>query len=220
MATHIKVGLTLSVVALFLNLGCRRNVHHYRPGEKPPAATFRALPANASPELQQVVAAAIDQVGVTTAYDPTYIKLDYPNGDVPEDRGVCSDVIVRAFRKGGIDLQKEVHEDMAQAWSAYPRKWGTSARDANIDHRRVLNLMVYFQRQGKALPLTSNASDYVPGDVVCWDLGSGLDHIGIVSNAWIASQDRYLIVHNVGLGTRAEDVLFNWKITGHYRYFK
>ena len=220
MPTHIKTTLTLSLLALSLNFGCGRNVQHYRPGERPPASILQPLPANTSPELKQVVAAAIDQVGVTTAYDPSYVELNYPNGDVPQDRGVCSDVIVRAFRKGGVDLQKEVHEDMAQTWSAYSRKWGTGAPDANIDHRRVLNLMVYFQRQGKDLPITNNASDYIPGDVVCWDLGRGLDHIGIVSNAWIAAQDRYLIVHNVGLGTRAEDVLFNWKITGHYRYFK
>ena len=181
---------------------------------------LRPLPANASPELKQVVASAIDQVGKTTGYDPSYVKLDYPNGDVPLDRGVCSDVIVRAFRKGGVDLQKEVHEDMERAWSEYPRKWPASVPDANIDHRRVLNLMVYLQRQGKALPITNNPSDYLPGDVVSWDLASGLDHIGIVSNAWSTAQQRYLVVHNVGLGTRSEDVLFAWKITGHYRYFQ
>lgn len=217
MVVHRLFIISLLVIA-FLSLACR-SVEHYRPGDRPPASMLRPLAANASPQLKQVVAAAINQVGVTTGYDPAYVKIDYPNGDVPADRGVCSDVIVRAFRQGGVDLQKEIHEDMEQAWAAYPRKWPASGPDANIDHRRVLNLMVYFQRKGKSLPVTNSANDYLPGDVVSWDLASGLDHIGIVTNAWSDAQQHYLIVHNVGLGARSEDVLFAWKITGHYRYF-
>jgi uncharacterized protein YijF (DUF1287 family) len=157
---------------------------------------------------------------VTTGYDPSYVKLDYPLGDVPKETGVCSDVVVRAFRSAGVDLQKEVHEDMARAWSEYPKKWGTSAPDANIDHRRVLNLMTYFARQGKLLPVTGHADDYLPGDVVAWDLGNGLDHIGLVTNFWSESEKRCLVIHNIGAGARVEDVLFAWKITGHYRYFQ
>jgi uncharacterized protein YijF (DUF1287 family) len=123
-------------------------------------------------------------------------------------------VIVRAFRKGGIDLQKQVHEDMVGARSEYPMKWGNGGPDANIDHRRVLNLRTYFERQDKSLPVTANAIDYFPGDVVTWDLGNGLDHIGIVVNMFADKEERYLIVHNVGAGARLEDVLFAWKITG------
>ena len=177
------------------------------------------MPATAPPTLKQVVAAAIDQIGTTTGYDPSYVKIDYPNGDVPLDRGVCSDVIVRAFHKGGIDLQKEIHEDMKNAWDDYPKKWGLSGPDPNIDHRRVPNLATYFERRGKSLPITNNADDYLPGDVVSWDLGSGTGHIGIVVNAWSDAEKKYLMVHNIGLGARLEDVLFAWKITGHYRYF-
>ena len=191
----------------------------------PVAAPTRAptitkpLPANASPQLTQLVEAAIAQTKVTTGYDPAYVGIAYPGGDVPPETGVCSDVVVRAFRKTGIDLQKELHEDMTRAWSAYPRKWGASRPDANIDHRRVLNLTTWFDRQKKALPLGTNREDYLPGDTVTWDLGNGIDHIGVVVNIWSDASKGYLIVHNIGAGARAEDVLLNWEITGHHRYF-
>ena len=162
---------------------------------------------------------AIAQAGVTTGYDPSYVALEYPGGDVPEKTGVCSDVVVRAFRKAGIDLQKEVHEDMRAARAEYPTKWGAIAPDPNIDHRRVLNLMAYFKRQGKSLPISSSAGDYQPGDIVAWELSSGVDHIGIVTNMQSNSDDRFLIVHNIGAGTRIEDVMFAWTIKGHYRFF-
>jgi len=113
-----------------------------------------------------MLAGAIAQAGVTTSYDPSYVTLDYPGGDVPEKTGVCSDVVVRAFRKAGIDLQKEIHEDMTAARSDYPTKWGAIGPDSNIDHRRVLNLMAYFRRHGKSLPISSNPTDYQPGDIV------------------------------------------------------
>jgi uncharacterized protein YijF (DUF1287 family) len=217
--TRKKKSLYFLLVMLIFPAACGRNYSGSKPGDPPPPLTLKPLPANASPQLKQVVDSAIEQTGVTTGYDPSYVKIDYPNGDVPLDRGVCSDVIVRAFRKGGIDLQKEVHEDMASARSAYPKKWGTGGPDANIDHRRVLNLRTYFERQDKSQPVTTDANDYLPGDVVTWDLGSGLDHIGIVVNRWADKEKRYLVVHNVGAGARLEDVLFAWKITGHYRYF-
>lgn len=185
----------------------------------PPRPTVKDLPDNAAPQLRQMLDGAIAQAGVTTGYDPSYVALDYPGGDVPEKTGVCSDVVVRAFRKAGIDLQKEVHEDMKGARSEYPTRWGASGTDTNIDHRRVLNLMTYFKRRGKSLPLSNSARDYQPGDIVAWELSSGIDHIGIVTNMVSTSADRFLIVHNIGAGTRIEDVLFSWTVTGHYRFF-
>ena len=197
--------------------GCQRQSPSRKPAV-PPRAVAEPLPANAPPQLKKMLDGAIAQAGVTTSYDPSYVALDYPGGDVPEQTGVCSDVVVRAFRKAGIDLQKEIHEDMKAARSDYPTKWGGSL-DSNIDHRRVLNLMAYFRRQGKSLPVTYSATDYQPGDIVAWDLTNGIDHIGIVTNMLSASADRYLIVHNIGAGTRVEDVLFDWTIKGHYRFF-
>ena len=200
--------------------GCQRQTRVIaRKPPVPPSATVTQLPANVPLQLKQMLAGAIAQAGVTTSYDPSYVALAYPGGDVPEQTGVCSDVVVRAFRKAGIDLQKEIHEDMKAARSDYPTRWGTTSLDANIDHRRVLNLMAYFRRQGKSLPVSYSATDYQPGDIVAWDLTSGIDHIGIVTNMLSDSGDRYLIVHNIGAGTRVEDVLFDWTIKGHYRFF-
>lgn len=185
----------------------------------PSSSTEQPLPQNASPQLKHLLASAIEQTGVTIGYDPAYVRLDYPGGDVSQETGVCSDVIVRAFRKAGIDLQKEVHEDMRGAWSWYPQRWGNARPDSNIDHRRVLNLMTFFGRQGQALPTATTRDDYLPGDIVAWDLGDGVPPIGIVSNLATEAPKRFLIIHNIGAGTKAEDVLFNWRITGHYRYF-
>src|ERR1700730_2501038 len=185
----------------------------------PPSSVVQPLPAEASSQLKNFVEAAIEQSKVTTGYDPSWVKIDYPNGDVSSDTGVCSDVVVRAFRKAGIDLQKEVHEDMTRAWSEYPRKWGARGTDTNIDHRRVLNLTTYFDRQGKSLTITTDRTDYVPGDVVAWELSDGVEHIGILTNLSSEPDKHYLIVHNIGAGARVEDVLLSWKIIGHYRYF-
>lgn len=151
-------------------------------------------------------------------YDPAYVVLKYPNGDVPSHTGVCTDVIIRAYRKIGIDLQKEVHEDMKKAFSSYPKKWGLKSTDRNIDHRRVPNLMTFFSRKGASLPVSQNAADYKPGNVVSWILPNNLTHIGIVSHQRSANGKRFLIVHNIGAGQVQEDVLFSYKITGHYNY--
>lgn len=151
-------------------------------------------------------------------YDPQYFVIKYPNGDVPADKGVCTDVIIRAYRKMGIDLQKEVHEDMKSNFSAYPKKWGLKTTDRNIDHRRVPNLMRFFERHHAQLPITNIATDYNYGDIVCWNLGGGLTHIGIVVNKKSKDGKRNLIVHNIGAGQVIEDCLFNFKIIGHYRY--
>jgi uncharacterized protein YijF (DUF1287 family) len=188
---------------------------------KPPEqqTETRPLPADSSAQLKQVIDGAIDQIGKTTSYDASYQSIEYPNGDVPLETGVCSDVIVRAFRKGGIDLQKEIHEDMKDNFSAYPTRWGLSQTDANIDHRRVPNLQTFFTRKGKSLSTGGSSDNFLPGDIVTWDLGGGIDHVGLVVNVWYKPSQRYLIVHNIGVGTRMEDVLFAWKVTGHYRYF-
>src|SRR6185503_16624970 len=185
----------------------------------PPSVT-RPLPPTASSQLKQFIDGAVEQSKVTPGYDPSYVKLDYPNGDVASDTGVCSDVVVRAFRKVGIDLQKEVHEDMKLAWDEYPRKWGARGTDTNIDHRRVLNLTTYFDRRNKSLPISNNRDDYLPGDVVAWELSDGVEHIGILTNLWSEPDKHCLVVHNIGAGARVEDVLFAWKIIGHYRYFQ
>lgn len=153
-------------------------------------------------------------------YDSDYRKIDYPMGDVPAYKGVCSDVIIRSYRGIDIDLQKLLHEDIKANFSAYPSKrmWGLNKPDTNIDHRRVPNLEVFFTRKGKVKPITKNAEDYVPGDIVSWRLDNGRPHIGIVVNKKSEDNQRYLVMHNIGFGQVAEDVLFSWKITGHFTY--
>ena len=164
--------------------------------------------------------AALELTKQKVTYDPSYFSINYPNGDIPIDKGVCTDVIIRAYRKLGIDLQKEVHEDMKANFSKYPKIWGLKTTDKNIDHRRVPNLMIYFKRQRAELPITKNTSDYKPGDVVAWNLGGAITHIGIVVNKKSSDGKRDLIVHNIGAGQVVEDCLFNFKIIGHYRFQK
>lgn len=179
-----------------------------------------ALPRNANPVLKKIIDYGVEQTRLTNTYAPAYVSIPYPNGDLPIERGVCTDVVIRALRKGNVDLQKEVHEDMAVHFSAYPKNWGLKTTDTNIDHRRVPNLRKFFERKGKSLPVTTNPNDYKPGDLVTWDLnGAGLAHIGLVTNFWSEETKRYVIVHNIGSGARLEDRLFDWKVTGHYRYF-
>ncbi len=153
-------------------------------------------------------------------YDPSYFSISYPNGDVPKEKGVCTDVIIRAYRKLNIDLQKEVHEDMRSNFSKYPKIWGLQRTDKNIDHRRVPNLMVFFERFGETKPISNKSEDYKPGDIVCWNLGGAITHIGIVSNKKSSDGKRHLIVHNIGAGQVLQDCLFDYKVIGHYRYTK
>jgi hypothetical protein len=171
--------------------------------------------------LQRLVAAAVERTSHHVRYDSSYVRIPYPSGDVPADTGVCTDEIIRSYRAVGIDLQKEVHEDIVRNWSVYPHdsRWKQAHPDSNIDHRRVPNLAVFFSRKGVALPITYGADDYSPGDLVTWDLGGGVPHIGIVVDRKSPQGERYLVVHNIGEGPRMEDVLFHWKLTGHYRYF-
>ena len=177
-------------------------------------------PVSNLPQIKNVVQSAIDQTLHTLEYDPSYAKLDYPGGDIPIERGVCADVIVRAFRSAGVDLQKDVHEDMTRSFAAYPTRWGLRRPDSNIDHRRVPNLMTFFKREGKSVPITRNSADYIPGDVVSWELENHSPHIGLVVDAVADGTPNYLMVHNIGAGARIEDVLMAWKITGHYRMWK
>ncbi|WP_299184658.1 DUF1287 domain-containing protein [uncultured Aquimarina sp.] len=162
--------------------------------------------------------ATITLTAEDVTYDPSYFSIKYPNGDVPSDKGVCTDVVIRAYRKLRIDLQKEVHEDMRVNFHLYPKNWGLSKTDKNIDHRRVPNLMRFFSRFGETKSNSNNAKDYLPGDIVCWSLGGGLTHIGLVVNKKSSDQKRYLIVHNIGGGQVLADCLFDYKIIGHYRY--
>jgi len=167
--------------------------------------------------LQKLSAAAIERTHHTVRYDPAWVHIEYPGGDVPEGSGVCTDEVIRSYRALGIDLQKEVYEDMVRDFAAYPHRG--KRPDRNIDHRRVPILMVFFSRRGETLPVTQRAEDYTPGEIVAWDLGGGITHIGIVVDQKSPQTGRYRIVHNIGQGPKMEDSLFDWKIIGHYRYF-
>lgn len=189
------------------------------PPVTPPVLTPKPKPDAVPPKhVAKLLNSVFKQVKVTRSYDPAYVNLAYPGGDVPEATGVCADVVVRAFRANGVDLQQALHEDMSQNFSQYPKKWGLKRPDKNIDQRRVYNLMRFFERKGKALPISKNPADYQPGDVVAWDLGSGQAHIGIVTHM-TTDDGRPLMGHNVGYGTNIEDALFFWPVIGHYRYF-
>jgi uncharacterized protein len=164
-----------------------------------------------------LVSKARQQIGVTVSYDPVYRRLAFPGGDVPADRGVCTDVLVRAYRLLGVDLQEHVHRDMKSSWSAYPKLWGLTRPDPNIDHRRVPNLATFFERHGSKLPIPARPQAYRVGDIVTWRLSSGVPHVGFVSDK-ISSSGVPLVIHNIGSGTREEDVLLAYTITGRFRY--
>ena len=169
---------------------------------------------------QSLVKSALERTAHQVTYNGAYYRLDYPNGDVPANIGVCTDVVIRSYRAVGVDLQVLVHEDMAAHFSAYPsrRIWGLTTTDRNIDHRRVPNLQTFFIRHGESLPVSDNPADYAPGDLVTWMLPGNLPHIGIVADTLSSSTGNPEIVHNIGAGPRLEDMLFDYRITGHYRY--
>ncbi|MBN3860531.1 DUF1287 domain-containing protein [Neisseriaceae bacterium PsAf] len=166
------------------------------------------------------LAKGAESLPVSVKYVPDYVEISYPNGDVPQNTGVCTDVIIRAYRQIGIDLQQKVHEDIKANFNDYPsqRIWGLNQPDTNIDHRRVPNLEIFFARNGTLKPITLDSKDYTPGDIVSWRLHNGLPHIGIVVHQKSQDGKRYLIKHNIGYGQVIEDVLFKWKINGHYQY--
>ena len=174
--------------------------------------------AQTSTEQIELSDSALELTKQDVIYDPSYFSIDYPNGDVPSGRGVCTDVVIRAYRKIGIDLQKEVHIDMKSDFSSYPKIWGLKTTDKNIDHRRVPNLMTFFKRKGAEKNSSQSGEDYLPGDIVCWNLGGAITHIGIVVDKKSKDGKRNLIVHNIGGGQVLEDCLFDYRIIGHYRY--
>ena len=223
MSSFQKIIRFLAIVFLFSAISChsnRQSIAQTKDTVFPAMVEKPKLAAITSDEIKKLLESAVEQTNLTKGYDPNYVVIPYPNGDVPIEKGVCTDVVIRAFRKAGVDLQKEVHEDMQSNFAVYPQKWSLKSPDTNIDHRRVPNLQTFFTRKGKSLPITKVSDDYKPGDVVAWDLdGKGMTHIGIVSNAYNETSKRYLIIHNIGGGAQSEDVIFDWKIIGHYRYF-
>jgi hypothetical protein len=189
----------------------------YAQPQGPTLAAQPRPPQRAPSPADRLIAAARAQIGVTTRYDPAYVRLAFPGGDVPRDRGVCSDVVIRAYRDAfGIDLQADLAADMRRAFSAYPKRWGLTRPDANIDHRRVPNLETLFVRRGRVLPLGDPAS-FQPGDLVTQRLPGALPHIVIVTRA-TSPQGLPMVVHNVGAGARLEDVLAIWPVVGRFRY--
>jgi uncharacterized protein YijF (DUF1287 family) len=166
----------------------------------------------------RLVAAGMERLSHAVTYDGRYRSIAYPNGDVPDNVGVCTDLVVRAYRGVGIDLQQAVHEDMRANFSAYPANWGLRGPDPNIDHRRVPNLQVFFERHGLSMAVSNDAAGYRPGDLVTWRLESNLPHIGIVASRRTADGARPLIIHNIGSGPALDDILFSFEVTGHYRY--
>lgn len=162
--------------------------------------------------------AALERTKHTVFYESAYRVIPYPGGDVPFNKGVCTDVVIRSYRKLGIDLQKEVHEEMRSHFAVFPKKWGLKEPDTNIDHRRVPNLQVFFSRRGEVLPVTNKGQDYQPGDLVTWGVYTR-PHIGIVVDRISQDGRRFMVVHNIGLGPKLEDMLFDYHITGHYRYY-
>jgi len=177
-------------------------------------------PGIASNFEQDFVAAALERTKYNITYDGDYFVIAYPNGDVPSNIGVCTDVVIRSYRRLGVDLQALVHEDMVKQFAAYPSKriWGLNRPDKNIDHRRVPNLQVFFSRHGETLPVTRQAKDYAPGDLITWMLPGNLPHIGIATDKLSEATGNPLIVHNINTGPSLDDVLFSYEIIGHYRY--
>ena len=203
-----------TLITLFLLFSCnqREKSNAYAKNQAQTTNTFAEKLSNA----------AISIIDPSIDYDPAYFSIEYPNGDVPANKGVCTDVVIRSYRKLGIDLQKEVHEDMIVNFAEYPNleKWGMTKTDTNIDHRRVPNLEIFFERNGEKLVITEDPKDYKTGEIVTWLINNKLPHIGIVTNKKSKDGKRNLIVHNVGNGQVLQDCLFEYKIVGHYRYWK
>jgi uncharacterized protein len=210
-----KIKITIVLCLFLVNCIACQKINSTSSGtEKPKLSEISSV------EIRKLLDSANGQLEITKNYSQNYFVIPYPNGDVPAETGACTDVVIRAFRNAGVDLQKEVHEDMKRNFALYPAKWNLSEPDTNIDHRRVPNLQTFFTRKEKSLAITQKTEDYLPGDVVAWDLdGKGMTHIGIVSNVYNKRTKTYSIIHNIGGGAAREDRLFEWKIIGHYRYF-
>ncbi|RRA96059.1 DUF1287 domain-containing protein [Paenimyroides viscosum] len=212
----------LIFIGLFIVLSCKdtslHTFHHTEVTENSINNQKDTINDEVSAFRKQLSAVALEIIDPTIKYTPDYVSIAYPNGDVPAKTGVCTDVIIRAYRKLGIDFQKEVHEDMKNSFENYPKTWGLNRPDTNIDHRRVPNLETFFRRKGKELPITQNADDYKTGAIVTWMINDKMPHIGIVTNRLTKDIKRKLIVHNVGGGQVLEDCLFKYRITGHFVY--
>lgn len=207
--------LPLILLVILFSFGCKKAEKNKLKTENISVAAIE----NPSTFEEKLSNAAISIIDENVVYTPDYVSLNYPNGDVPSKTGVCSDVVIRAYRKLGIDLQKEVHEDIKANFSKYPTKWGLKKTDTNIDHRRVPNLEVFFERKGKKLEVSNNPNDYKTGEIVTWMINGKLPHIGIVTHKK-SIDGNPMIVHNVGGGQVAEDCLFSWEIVGHFKYKK
>ena len=207
--------LPLILLVILFSFGCKKAENINLKSENISVASIE----NPSTFEEKLSNAAISIIDENVVYTPDYVSIKYPNGDVSAKTGVCSDVVIRAYRKLGIDLQKEVHEDMKANFSKYPTKWGLKKTDTNIDHRRVPNLEVFFERKGKKLEVSNNPNDYKTGEIVTWMINGKLPHIGIVTHKK-SIDGNPMIVHNVGGGQVAEDCLFSWEIVGHFKYGK
>jgi uncharacterized protein YijF (DUF1287 family) len=206
------------ILLTFLFLNCKKESFKTEIAQPIESKTEIEAVENPTNFYEKLSNAAISIIDKNVVYTPDYVSIKYPNGDVPAKTGVCSDVVIRAYRKLGIDLQKEVHEDMKANFSKYPTKWGLKKTDTNIDHRRVPNLEVFFERKGKKLEVSNNPNDYKTGEIVTWMINGKLPHIGIVTHKKSSDGKRPLLVHNVGGGQVLEDCLFSWEIVGHYSF--
>ena len=214
----MKLFITLLLICF--SFGCKKPEKIAKNiSESKPTTQLIEIPTDFYQKLSN---AAISIIDPEVVYTPAYVGIKYPNGDVPAKTGVCTDVVIRTYRKLGIDLQKEVHEDMKANFSKYHnlKKWGLKTTDKNIDHRRVPNLEVFFERKGEKLPVAENPNDYKTGEIVSWMIADKLPHIGIITHLKSSDGKRPMIVHNVGGGQVLEDCLLSWKIVGHYRYKK
>jgi uncharacterized protein len=209
--------ITTLIFTAFLPFSCK-NAQQSPAFENAVNGLYHVDTISIPPKALAIANAAVSLTQQKVVYDPAYFAIPYPNGDVPADKGVCTDVVIRTYRKLGIDLQQKVHEDMTKHFNLYPKIWGLKKTDTNIDHRRVPNLQVYFKRFGTVKTISDAPSQFQAGDIVTWDLGRGLTHIGIVSNRKSSDGKRYLIVHNIGNGQELSDCLFSYTMTGHYAY--
>jgi uncharacterized protein YijF (DUF1287 family) len=209
--TIMKLLLTV-IVVIYFSFGNKKNEIE--------TTTTKILIENPTTFEEKLSNAALSIIDPNIAYTPSYVTISYPKGDVPAKTGVCSDVVIRAYRKLNIDLQKEVHEDMKANFYKYPKKWGLKSCDTNIDHRRVPNLEVFFTRKGEKLEVSDNPNDYKTGEIVTWMIGGKLPHIGIVTHKKSSDGKRPMLVHNIGGGQVLEDCLFDYEIVGHFKYEK
>lgn len=220
MHNHLPIGLFGLCLAFATAMASPSPDASSSSASRPPSSTLTAASKPGIPaQAITIVEASRQRIPLGEIYDPGYYSMAYPGGDVPNDRGVCTDVVIRAYRHIGIDFQKLIHKDMRRNFASYPQLWRLASTDRNIDHRRVPNIETFLKRNGASLGVSDKATDYLPGDLVTWRLPGGLPHIGIVSDRTAPGSERPLILHNIGAGTAEDDILFAYQISGHFRYF-